>query len=241
MEHRTRPLSPEVSGVQMDDRYRNNVVITDLSEELLEEEDFEAGRRENGLTEVKINIEGKEIKTLIDTGSEISVISEHVLDELKEINKNIPSLPVAGVTIVGITGIRSKRVTKQVHLNMIINGVGCDNTFLVVQGLNLDVILGNDFLIKHKAVIDFHKRVLELNSEVESVRINFERVVDAVRISGVRVIHDRVNRQEVEVSMNVCSESKIECDENVDQLWDERALKFCSEGGVIGSLSLIHI
>ena len=99
MEHRTRPLSPEDSGVQMNDRYRNNIIITDLSEELLEEEDFEAVRRENGLTEVKINIEGKEIKTLIDTGSEISVISEHVLDELKEVNKNIPSLPVAGVDV----------------------------------------------------------------------------------------------------------------------------------------------
>ena len=66
-----------------------------MSEELLEEEDFKAVRRENGLTEVKIIIEGKKIKTLIDTGSEISVISEHVLDELREINKDIPSLPVA--------------------------------------------------------------------------------------------------------------------------------------------------
>ena len=92
----------------------------------MEEDDVEAIRWENGLTEVKINIEGKEIKTLIDTGSEVSVISEHTLDELKELNKNIPSLPVAGVTIVGITGVRSKRVTKQVHLNMIINGVGYD-------------------------------------------------------------------------------------------------------------------
>ena len=48
--------------------------------------------------------------------------------------------------------------------------------------------MGNDFLIKHKAVIDFHKRVLELNSEGEPVRINFERVIDAVRISGVRAV-----------------------------------------------------
>ena len=40
-QQRTRPLSPEVSVVQMDDRYRNNVVITDLSEKLLEEEDLE--------------------------------------------------------------------------------------------------------------------------------------------------------------------------------------------------------
>ena len=41
---------------------------------------------------MKINIEGKEIKTLIDTGSEISVISEHVLDELREVNKNTQKL-----------------------------------------------------------------------------------------------------------------------------------------------------
>ena len=59
------------------------------------------------------------------------------------------------MTIVGITGVRSKRVTKQVQLNMVIDGVGYDNTFLVVQGLNLEVILGNDFLTNHKAVIDF--------------------------------------------------------------------------------------
>ena len=70
----------------------------------MEEFDVEAIRRESGLTEVKINIESKEIKTLVDTGSEVSVVSEHILDELKELNKNIPSLPVAGVTIVGITG-----------------------------------------------------------------------------------------------------------------------------------------
>ena len=88
------------------------------------------------------------MKTLLDTGSEVSVISEHILDELKEVNKNIPSLPVAGVTIVGITGVRSKQVTKQVQLNMVINGGEYENTFLVVRGLNLEVILGNDFLIE---------------------------------------------------------------------------------------------
>ena len=48
--------------------------------------------------------------------------------------------------------------------------------------------------------LDVYKR------QGEPVRINFERVLDAVRISGVRVIH---NKQETEVSMNVCSESKI--------------------------------
>ena len=85
---------------------------------------------------------GKSYKTLIDTGSEISVISENVMGELKEINKNIPSLPVAGVTAVGVTGVRSKRITRQVQLNISINEIDFENTFLVVKGLSLDVILG---------------------------------------------------------------------------------------------------
>ena len=106
----------------------------------MEEEDTDTGRQEPGLTEIKINIEGKEVKTLVDTGSKVSIISEHILDELRENNKNIPSLPVAGVSIVGVTGVRSKRVTKQVQLNMI-NGGTYENTFLVVRGLNLEVIL----------------------------------------------------------------------------------------------------
>ena len=132
-------------GVQDNNGYRSNVIRIDLSKELMEEDDIEAVRLETGLTEVRIKIEGKEVKTLVDTGSEVSVISEHTLDELKETNENIPSLPVAEVTIVGITGVRSNRVTKQVQLNIIINGGEFENTFLVVRGLNLEVILGNVF------------------------------------------------------------------------------------------------
>ena len=89
-------------------------------------------------------------------------------------------MPVAGVTIVGITGVRSKRVTKQVQLNMIINRGEYENTFLVVRGLNLEVILGNDFLVRHKVVIEFKKRVLELNNEIKPIRVSFERVLDTV-------------------------------------------------------------
>ena len=104
--------------------------------------------KRQGLTEVIVTIEGKEIKTLVDTGSEISVI----LEELRELTKNIPLLPVAGITIVGVTVVTSKRVTKQVQLNMKINRVEYDNTFLVVRVLNLEVILGNDFLKRHRAI-----------------------------------------------------------------------------------------
>ena len=118
---------------------------------------------------------------------------------------------------------------------MVINGVGYDNTFLVVRGLNLEVILGNDFLIKHKAVIDFQKRLLLLNNDVEPVQISFERVIDTVRIAGVMVILNRVSKLETEVNMCVCRESEREGDMSEERIWEDRAVKFCSEGGVVGS------
>ena len=185
------------------------------------------------------------IRDRVDTGSEVSIISEHILDELRENNKNIPSLSVAGVSIVGITGVRSKRVTKQEQLNMMINGGTYENSFLVVCGLNLEVILGNDFLIRHSVVVDFKKQVLELSHEIKPIRVSFERVSDTVRISGVRVIQNRVSDRGTEVRVNECRAR-----ENDER--EERALKFCSEDGVVRSpqcralwrvvaLSLIHI
>ena len=37
------------------------------------------------------------------------------------------------------------------------NGIEYDNAFLVVGGLNLVMIIGNDFLKRQRAVIDFDK------------------------------------------------------------------------------------
>ena len=99
---RDRLLSIDDCGVH-GDRYRNHTIHTDMATELMEEEETGTMRLEAWLMEVKLEIEGKPVTTLIDTGSEVSVIAEHVLNKLRETNKNIPSLPVAGVTIVGIT------------------------------------------------------------------------------------------------------------------------------------------
>ena len=95
--------------------------------------------------------------------------------------------------------------------------------------------MGNDFLIKHKAIIDFQKRLLVLNNEVEPVQISFERVVDKVRISGVKVILNRASKVETEVNMCVCRERELVGDINEERIWEDRVVKFCSEGGVVGS------
>ena len=118
-------------------------------------------------------------------------------------------------------------------MNIVINGESYENTFLVVRGLNLEVILGNDFLIRNNAVINFKKRILELNNEGKQMTVNFEWVLDTVKISGIRVIPNRVIDRDIEFSMNMCKERVS--DESEERIWADRAVKFCGEGGAMGS------
>ena len=62
---------------QGNNSYQSNIIRTDLSKESMEEDDSKAVRPETGLTEVRINIEGKEVTTLVDTGSEVCYFRTH--------------------------------------------------------------------------------------------------------------------------------------------------------------------
>ena len=70
-------------------------------------------------------------------------------------------------------------------------------------------ILGNDFLISIKAVIDFSKRVL-----------------DTIRILGIKVIQKRVSSRDTEVRVNTCSER--EHDESEERIWENSCLLYTS-------------
>lgn len=52
--------------------------------------------------------ESKGSLEVVDTGSDVLVVSETYWRELNIKQKNMPTLPVVGMTIVGIMGIRSK-------------------------------------------------------------------------------------------------------------------------------------
>ena len=105
-------------------------------------------------------------------------------------------------------GVRSKRVTKQIHLNFLINGIDFDNTFLVVKGLSLGIILSNDFLQRNRAVINFKEQVIELDGGDRSGRVNFEKVIDGVRTTGVKLLQKRVDENNSDTKINWCREAE---------------------------------
>ena len=79
---------------------------------------------------------------------------------------------------------------------------------MCIRDRSLDVILGNDFLERNKAVIDFNKRIVEFNSGSEPVRVKFKRVLDEIRVTGVKMIQKRVGDGDIETRVNICRESE---------------------------------
>ena len=64
------------------------------------------------------------------------------------------------------------------------------------------------FLKRHKAVIDFNKRLVELDNEVRPVRVSFKWVLDNMRILGIRLVHKQANRGDTEARVNACREGE---------------------------------
>ena len=103
-----------------------------------------------------------------------------------------------------------------------------------VKGLSLGVILGNNFLERNKAVIDFNKRIVEFKNGSEPVRVDFKRVRDEIKVTVIKIMHKRVGDGDIETRVNICRESEIvENDER------ERCMRVMREYGKIGRINFL--
>lgn len=60
--------------------------------------------------EIKISIEDVQVEALIDTGREVTAISEDFYHQNYETFKHCPTLPISGKLIKGATGGKSARL-----------------------------------------------------------------------------------------------------------------------------------
>lgn len=112
--------------------------------------EIETSEKQYRVSEVSCSINGITTKMLIDTGSEVTIISENLLEKIrKKTKKDTHQLPVQGMEIMGATGVQSKRITKQVWLNVQLEDREMQLPFLVAKGFNVDLVLGTD-IIKEK-------------------------------------------------------------------------------------------
>ena len=95
-----------------------------------------------------ISIEGIIIRALIDTGSEVSAISEKIYLTHEANLIKCPTLPLIGVTVTGAINTKATKVKKQIFAKIDVGQISENATLLVIPNLTADCILGVDFLCK---------------------------------------------------------------------------------------------
>ena len=58
-------------------------------------------------------------------------------------------------------------------------------------------------------MIDFNKQTVEFNTGTKPVRVNFKRVLDEIRVTGVKMIQKRVGDRDIETKVNICRELSL--------------------------------
>ena len=94
--------------------------------------------------EIDILLNGKLVFSLIDTGSEVTAISEKFYTENLEYFKRCPILPLTGKFIKAAMGNKSTRLKLQVMIPTKINNLTLDLIYIVVPKLIKDYIIGID-------------------------------------------------------------------------------------------------
>ena len=105
--------------------------------------------------------------SLIDSGSQITAISEKFYNELTKGSKLL-ELPVANVVVSVAIGRKTTSVKKQVQIEFVIDKMDITQIFLVVPFLTSQIILGNDFLFKNGIIIDYWNNQIKIKNVIVS-------------------------------------------------------------------------
>ena len=99
-------------------------------------------------------------KALIDTGAQISCMSEHIY---RNSFKNYEVRPSSLTNIVGVCG-EVHRILGLITVPFRLDGIVLEHTFHLFEKLHQPVILGMDFLRQHKARIDLEECTVSFKS-----------------------------------------------------------------------------
>jgi hypothetical protein len=167
----------------------------DLRNELIDENNFNStvtNKVGATLPELEIVVGKVKIKCIVDTGSQATLISEEIYANIKsQQNIDIPELPVTNVSIMGVTGVKSKKIHKQVLLPCNIGNRMFDIACFVVRGIPATAIIGSDFFEKYEATINYRDYTIELRESDRRHVVNLIRSNNEEHVCSVKIIYGR--------------------------------------------------
>lgn len=162
-----------------------DTIFKDFKEELLDDDQYNNLYGHNkGLVcpELTIKLNNVEVVALIDSGSQLCVISEHWYNYHKERLGKTEILSLANTTVRGAPGNKSKIIKKQVLLKVEMLGFVDDVVFLVIPNLNRDCIIGIDLLRTSNCIIEFKNNNIKINVKTNSNSANNEAIINHLQV-----------------------------------------------------------
>jgi hypothetical protein len=124
---------------------------------------------------VKLLIGYKEVTAIVDSGAEISVLSENLFDELVACDMQVLILLVINGILISAWGSRTKRIRKQALIRFKMGSSSYEQVFMIAGQLMSDAILGANFLNELQAVMDLKNTCLVTNVNGVASSHNFVR------------------------------------------------------------------
>ncbi|WAQ95040.1 hypothetical protein MAR_007511 [Mya arenaria] len=149
---------------------------------------------------VNIDIFGKTVSALVDSGASISCIHAATFKKLSDRQVTIQNSHLK--SIVGVGGERHS-VLGEVCLTLKIGGLQIDQKFIVLENLHHSLILGLDFMTKNHVRIDFHQKLMSVGEDFVFVGISCDSLFGYARPTSKVIIE--ANSEvivEVKVSKN---------------------------------------
>lgn len=131
------------------------------------------------LIEIPCKVFSRNMSALVDCGAQVSCVNQHFIKNFeKETKHKFDTVPVRGISILPATGNRSRAITKQILITMRIGNLEVSHMFFSVPDLNIDIILGLDFLKVNRVILDFADEKLIMKGE----KIKFLDVKETKRV-----------------------------------------------------------
>lgn len=155
----------------------SNITPSTTHATLLDQSESQLPQQYNPLINETLSMNGclKNNKTLnqtsilLDTGSNLSIASSSIIDPEK-LNKLQPT----GILITSANGTNIP-VLGKTNITIEIENTNFKIPVTVVRNITSNIILGNDFLTGHNAVIDFKNKIIKLDNDKNTITVKIQQ------------------------------------------------------------------
>ncbi|KAF5278257.1 hypothetical protein FQR65_LT15716 [Abscondita terminalis] len=172
--------------------------------EFLEIERNKEESAEINLPFININIQGTIIKALLDTGAEISLISESIINNNKKLKDQI--IRIKKAEIISANNKKMSTVNKMLTTKLALGNKEVEWEALVVNNLKLEAIIGMNLINKYKIKIDAENKTLRYGDEVIKW-VQWKEENEGINLNNARLIKD-IEKNEVQTN-NVGDQEQV--------------------------------